>query len=93
MPDPLDTAAELLGKTYGGTLSYTMQGGTFMPGKPRDWNSNPETAGTCWDLTPDGTRALLLTRVQSAEAAKPDHEVVFLQNFFDYLRQRAPLGN
>jgi hypothetical protein len=48
---------------------------------------------TFWDLALDGKRALLLTRAQSAEPVKPEHEVVFLQNFFDYLRQRAPTGD
>jgi hypothetical protein len=30
--------------------------------------------------------------VETPEAPKADHEVVFLENFFDYLRQRVPLG-
>ena len=30
--------------------------------------------------------------VESAEAPKREHEVVFLENFFDYLRQRVPVG-
>jgi hypothetical protein len=45
-----------------------------------------------WDLAPDGRRVLTLAPVGSAKAPKPDHEVVFLENFFDYLRQRVPLG-
>jgi serine/threonine-protein kinase len=74
-------------------VSYTVKDGTFMPGKPREWISNSGTMVTFWDLAPDSKRALLLTRAQSAEPAKPEHEVVFLQNFFDYLRQRAPTGD
>jgi hypothetical protein len=29
--------------------------------------------------------------VESTEAPKQEHEVVFLINFFDYLRQRVPV--
>ncbi len=47
--------------------------------------------GISWDLAPDGKRLLVLTPVESAEAPKQEHEVVFLENFFDYLRQRVPL--
>jgi len=30
--------------------------------------------------------------VDSPQAPKQEHEVVFLENFFDYLRQRVPLA-
>ena len=33
-----------------------------------------------------------VTAVESAEGPKQEHEVVFLQNFFDELRRRVPLG-
>jgi hypothetical protein len=45
-----------------------------------------------WDLAPDGRRALVLSQKESAEGLKREHELVFLENFFDYLRQRAPIG-
>ena len=45
-----------------------------------------------WDLAPDGKRVAVLTPVESADAPKQEHEVVFLQNFFDELRRRVPLG-
>jgi hypothetical protein len=35
---------------------------------------------------------VVLTPVESAEAPKQEHEVVFLENFFDELRRRAPVG-
>jgi hypothetical protein len=35
---------------------------------------------------------LVLTPVQSAEAPKQEHEVVFLLNFLDELRRKAPVG-
>jgi hypothetical protein len=45
-----------------------------------------------WDLAPDGKRLLVLEPVTTTESPKPDHEIVFLENFFDYLRQRVPLN-
>jgi serine/threonine-protein kinase len=68
--------------------SYTVKGDTFVAEKPRVWIA--KLGGTEWDLAPDGKRVLVLTPAESAEAPKPEHEVVFLENFFDYLRQRVP---
>ncbi len=70
--------------------SYTVKGDTFMAEKPRVWIA--KLGGEEWDLSPDGKRMLVLTPVESTETPKREHEVVFLQNFFDYLRQKAPLG-
>jgi dipeptidyl aminopeptidase/acylaminoacyl peptidase len=69
-------------------VSYTVKGDTFVAGKPRVWIA--KLGGTDWDLAPDGKRALVVTPAESAEAPKPEHEVVFLENFFNYLRQRVP---
>jgi hypothetical protein len=44
-----------------------------------------------WALAPGGKRVAVITPVEAAEARKPDHTVVFLLNFFDYLRQRVPM--
>ncbi len=72
--------------------SYTTKGDTFVPGKPRVWitNSGINQRGQ-WTLAPDGKRVLILRPFES-EPAKPEHEVVFLENFLDYLQQRAPAG-
>jgi hypothetical protein len=48
--------------------------------------------GTQWDLAPDGKRVAVVAPVDAAETPKQEHEVVFLQNFFDELRRRAPVG-
>ena len=53
------------------------------PGRPNTYS---------WDLAPDGKRVAVLTPVDSADAGKQEHEVVLLQNFFDELRRRVPLG-
>jgi Tol biopolymer transport system component/predicted Ser/Thr protein kinase len=70
-------------------VSYTVKGNTFVPEKPRVWIA--KLGGTEWDLAPDGKRVAVLTSVESAEAPKQEHEVVFLENFFDELRRRVPV--
>jgi len=67
---------------------YSVKGDTFVPDKPRVWIA--KLGGTQWDLAPDGKRVVVLTPVDSPQASKPDHEVVFLENFFDELRRRVP---
>jgi len=70
-------------------VSYSVKGDTFVYEKPRVWLA--KLGGTAWDLAPDGKRVLVVTPADSPEAPKQDHEVVFLENFFDELRRRAPL--
>ena len=69
---------------------YAVNGDTFVAEKPRVWIA--KLGGTEWDLAPDGKRVVVVTPVASAEAPKQEHQVVFLQNFFDELRRRVPLG-
>jgi WD40 repeat protein len=71
--------------------SYTVKGDTFVAEKPRVWIA--KLGGTQWDLAPDGKRVAVLTPVETADAPKQEHEVVFLQNFFDELRRRVPVGH
>jgi serine/threonine-protein kinase len=71
-------------------VSYTVKGDAFLAESPRVWI--PKLGGTVWDLERDGKRVLVVTPVQSPEARGQDHEVVFLENFFDYLRGRVPVG-
>jgi eukaryotic-like serine/threonine-protein kinase len=70
--------------------SYTVKGDAFLAEKPRVWIA--KLGGTDWDLAPDGKRVVVVTPVESAEAPKQEHEVVFLENFFDELRRRVPVG-
>jgi hypothetical protein len=75
--------------------SYTVKGDTLVAEKPRVWIAKlGATTGSPgpWDLAPDGKRVAVVTPVESAEAPQQEHEVVFLQNFFDELRRRMPLG-
>jgi hypothetical protein len=70
--------------------SYTVEGDTFVPGKQHVWI--PKGGGTYWDVAPDGKPVAVVTPVGSAEGGAPDHTVVFLQNFLDYLKQQVPLN-
>ena len=85
------TASELLYQSGDQIMSvhYSIQGGTFVPEKPRVWAEH--VRGTLMDLSPDGKRAVMLSPVQTGEAPQEEHELVFVQNFFDELRRRAPM--
>jgi serine/threonine-protein kinase len=90
---------ELLYESDGQILaaSYTVKGDTFVADKPRVWIGQlgaglSGLGGSTWDVAQDGKRVVVLTRVESADAPKQEHEVVFLLNFFDELRRRVPLG-
>ena len=70
-------------------VSYKGNGDSFAAEKPR---VRTEKLGrTTWDVAPDG-RIAVLAPVESAEAPTGEHTVVFLQNFFDELRRKVPLG-
>ena len=84
------TSHDLLYLTPGGQVmaaSYTVKGDTFVAEKPRVWIS--KLGGTSWDLVPDGKRVAVITPVESGETLNQEHEVAFLQNFFDELRRRS----
>ena len=71
-------------------VNYSAKDGAFAPEKPGVWLN--KVGGTAWDLSPDGKRLLVVAPVDSAGASKAEHEVVLFQNFFEYLRQKAPVG-
>jgi hypothetical protein len=66
-----------------------VKGDAFVPQKPRVWIA--KLGGPQWDLASDGKRVAVITLAEAREAPSPDHTVVFLLNFFDYLRQRVPM--
>ena len=72
------------------SVEYGAKGDTFEVGKPKVWIA--KLGGTQWDLAGDGKRVAVLTPLDTPEALKQDHTVVFLQNFFDELRRRVPAG-
>jgi hypothetical protein len=72
-----------------------------VPEKPRVWiaklggtpfQASQPSQQLDWDLAPDGKRVAVLTPVESADALRQVHEVVFLENFFDELRRRVLVG-
>jgi serine/threonine-protein kinase len=71
-------------------VSYSVKGDTFVADKPRVWLAKLGGA-TAFGLAPDGKRVAVMAPVDTPEAPKADHEVVFLENFFDELRRRLPL--
>jgi Tol biopolymer transport system component/predicted Ser/Thr protein kinase len=71
-------------------VSYTVKGETFVAEKPRIWLA--KVGGTAYDLSPDGKRLVVMAPVDAADSPRADHEVVFLENFFDELRRRVPAG-
>jgi Tol biopolymer transport system component len=73
-------------------VNYTVKGDSFIAEKPRPWTEKLGFQAGQWDVAPDGKRLLVLSPVAPTEAPKPDHEVTFLLNFFEYLRQRVPVN-
>jgi hypothetical protein len=75
------------------SVEYMVQGETFVPGKPRVWLDKLGLAAVAFDLAPDAKHVVVLTTATGGDAARPEHSVMFLQNFFDELRRRVPVGN
>jgi len=73
---------------------YTVKGDTFVAEKPRVWIAKLDSGifSGQWDLAPDGKRVVVLTPAESGEAAGQEHDLVFLENFFDELRRKVPAG-
>ena len=45
-----------------------------------------------FDIAPDGKRLIVFMPTATVGAPKAEHTVVFVQNFFDELRRRVPVG-
>jgi hypothetical protein len=70
--------------------SYTANGVSFSPGKPRLWSDKQlivPSATENYDLAPDGARIEAL--VATSEVNQKSIHVTFLLNFFDELRRRT----
>jgi hypothetical protein len=70
-----------------------VQGDAFSPAKPRLWSEKALAKGITFnvrnvDLAPDGKRVVVLMPMETQQS---QHHVVFLENFFDELRRRAPV--
>ena len=69
-------------------MKYTVNGGVFVQEKPRVWAA--KVGGTAQALSVDGSRLVVLAQAETTGTPKAQHDVVFLQNFFDELRRRVP---
>jgi hypothetical protein len=74
---------------------YTVQSDSFAADKPRLWSEktlvNTFMTSRNVDLASDGKRVVALMPAEGPEAQQSQHHVVFLENFFDELRRRAPV--
>ena len=73
-------------------VEYTVNGDSFLPGKPRLWSEKQiYYAGvTNLALAPDGKRFAVFPMPEDAGPGKGSVRVTFLLNFFDELRRRMP---
>jgi WD40 repeat protein len=71
-------------------VHYSAKGDTFVADKPRVWLA--KYTGGDYDLSADGKRLVAIVPEHAAMAPQVEHEVVFLQNFFDELRRKVPTG-
>ena len=71
-------------------VHYTAKGDAFVADKPRVWLA--KFPGSDGDVSADGKRLVAIVPEHAAAAPQVEHEVVFLQNFFDELRRRVPAG-
>jgi serine/threonine-protein kinase len=71
---------------------YTVEGDSFLPGKPRVWYDQPLFyAGTAnLDLSPDGKRFAVFALPETAPGEKGTVHVTMLLNFLDELKRRIP---
>jgi serine/threonine-protein kinase len=75
--------------------TYTAKGDSFVADKPRVWSEKqlPNTGfNPNYDLAPDGKRIAAIMPAEAPEDQKAQNHVIFLQNFFDEVRRRAPIG-
>jgi serine/threonine-protein kinase len=78
--------------------AYAVKGDSFVVDKPRVWSEKQLGGGGMLnaaknvDLAPDGKRIIALMPVETPEAQKAQNQVIFLENFFDEVRRRVPIG-
>lgn len=74
-------------------VSYQVRGGAFLADKLRVWSQRPIASFSTtrsYDPAPDGKRIVALMPADAPQAAQS--HVIFLLNFFDELRRRAPVS-
>ena len=73
------------------SVAYAATGDSFTSEKPR---IRLPTLGNAmaFDLAPDGKQVIAVLPAAVGAAPKVEHTLVFVQNFFDELRRRVPVG-
>ena len=71
-------------------VAYTARGESFEAGKPREWISNVRTTGG-FDPSPDGKRVAASVPTSTTVAGQ-EPSMVFILNFLEELRRRAPVS-
>ncbi len=71
-------------------VSYKVTGESFLGDKPRVWAV--ANGATRFDVAPDGKRVAVMMSESAPDVPKRDGTIVFVQNFFDELRRRAPVA-
>ncbi len=75
-------------------LDYTVDGSSFVPGKPRRWSDKQLLyfGTTNLDLAPDGKRFVVFSMPEMAAGEKHFVHVTMLFNFFDQLKRQNTLN-
>jgi serine/threonine-protein kinase len=73
-------------------VDYSVDGGSFVPGKPRLWSDKQLffTGTSNLDLAPDGKRFAVLALPDAPPGEKGTVHVTMLLNFFDELKRKIP---
>jgi Tol biopolymer transport system component/predicted Ser/Thr protein kinase len=75
---------------------YTVEGDSFVPDKPRAWSekrtANVGSVTPTADLALDGKRIAAIMSSERPEDQQARNHVIFLENFFDEVRRRAPVS-
>ena len=72
-----------------------VKGDSFVADKPRVWSEKRiASIGLLanYDLAPDGKRIAALMPSETAERRRAQSHVIFLENFFDEVRRKVPVG-
>jgi Tol biopolymer transport system component len=76
--------------------AYTVKGDSFVADKPRVWSekhlATAVGGGMNYNVAPDSKRAVVFMPVEATPQQQNQSHVIFLENFFDELRRKVPLG-
>jgi len=76
-------------------VDYSVKGNSFLAEKPRVWSERDfigDSGNRAYDVAPDGQRIAALIAAKGAGSETPPSHVIFLENFFDELQRKVPVG-